>query len=585
MNWEIIIGILLVTGGVSYLVYENFEGDKISILNDRVIGLSEFTERSLIIGVGDEKNKEEYWKIRKSGAEEDLHVSYNIINSTTTEFCISHLNKGKYINSTNRDGNDAKEVPLAETKNSKIFNISENKIDVSTISSNGEDCFNVNYDEFVEGIQFRIGWNSVLVESSTTSRNLETAGANNMVRLDNGDLIGLATDGSSDFLCMNSSDDGTTWTTTALTESDDFFFTNIATNGTRLYIVGEDSPANDIMYTYSDTGCTGMVGATDITDMTVGYTQPSLEYNGDTDEWIMCVQNGDGDLIFANSSAVGINDWNQTELGTASYSGGCGLSIDSSDGEIWIAAVDTAGNDMKLFNSSDNYESYNDTQISSASITDGEASISANNGYIAVASAIDPGNLYAWYSSDGGTSFTELTNSNYNYYRPQVCLDEQDVAQMIFINDTTGDWVIEHTNFTTTFGVYGEIEAVGSRNFERLGMLCHGYPAGNRMDLELIESLALLGPGGDDIYFFNHTYYITPVVTSCDYESGNWEISDACELNYTTLNITGNLTLENGGSLTLNNATINFNDSNQWIVFDNLASGDKLILEGNSTIN
>lgn len=78
---------------------------------------------------------------------------------------------------------------------------------------------------------------------------------------------------------------------------------------------------------------------------------------------------------------------------------------------------------------------------------------------------------------------------------------------------------------------------------------------------------------------------ITYVVAQCDYGSGNWNINVYCEYNNTVINIDGNLSINDGGTLNLTNVTLNFNSSNQYIIFDNVANQNKLILNEYSGIN
>lgn len=72
----------------------------------------------------------------------------------------------------------------------------------------------------------------------------------------------------------------------------------------------------------------------------------------------------------------------------------------------------------------------------------------------------------------------------------------------------------------------------------------------------------------------------------CDYSgSGNWDVSTYCEQSNKGYNVSGNLTISSGGTLNLTNVTLNFNSTNQWIIFDNVADENKFILNQYSRIN
>lgn len=78
---------------------------------------------------------------------------------------------------------------------------------------------------------------------------------------------------------------------------------------------------------------------------------------------------------------------------------------------------------------------------------------------------------------------------------------------------------------------------------------------------------------------------VTYTEDPCIYTSGNWVITQYCNFTGTDLIVEGNLTIESGGTLNLTNSTITFNMSNQYIIFDNVADEDKLILNEFSQIN
>ena len=102
------------------------------------------------------------WDIIKNGAEQYLDVEYEILNDTTTEFCIEIPERKFYEDALILDKKNIKQVPTEKIKSSSPFNIEENNLDLSK----ERNCFVVTYEELVLGMEFKIGWNSVTVVTS-----------------------------------------------------------------------------------------------------------------------------------------------------------------------------------------------------------------------------------------------------------------------------------------------------------------------------------------------------------------------------------------------------------------------------------
>ncbi len=115
------------------------------------------------------KGTDVIWSIIKTNAEDNLDVTYDIINNTNTDFCVGFIDKQKYNKTLNILGRDIKKVPITKIKQTKNFNIYKSKLDLSKITSNGKECFRINYQKLAEGLQFKIGWDSIIITSNTTA--------------------------------------------------------------------------------------------------------------------------------------------------------------------------------------------------------------------------------------------------------------------------------------------------------------------------------------------------------------------------------------------------------------------------------
>ena len=111
------------------------------------------------------------WNITKTGAEEELGVEYEIINDTATEFCIKLKNKKEY---EERITEDISNIPISKISD-KSFDINLLNLDFSGEELEIEQCFNVNYPRLVEGISFKIGWDTVIVNSTQEGEDKSSA--------------------------------------------------------------------------------------------------------------------------------------------------------------------------------------------------------------------------------------------------------------------------------------------------------------------------------------------------------------------------------------------------------------------------
>ena len=102
------------------------------------------------------------WNIIKNGAEQYLDVEYEILNDTTTEFCVGISERKSYEDALILDNKNIKQVPTKKIKSSSLFRIEKNNLDLSK----DRNCFAVTYEELVLDMEFRIGWNSVTVSTS-----------------------------------------------------------------------------------------------------------------------------------------------------------------------------------------------------------------------------------------------------------------------------------------------------------------------------------------------------------------------------------------------------------------------------------
>ncbi|KKL54052.1 hypothetical protein LCGC14_2269270, partial [marine sediment metagenome] len=85
-------------------------------------------------------------------------------NETSTRFCISLTDKDKIIANLTADLKDIRDIPISKEKGDSLFTIDSS---INLINADKEEeCFDVNYDKLELGMQFKIGWNTVIVHTS-----------------------------------------------------------------------------------------------------------------------------------------------------------------------------------------------------------------------------------------------------------------------------------------------------------------------------------------------------------------------------------------------------------------------------------
>lgn len=100
------------------------------------------------------------------------------------------------------------------------------------------------------------------------------------------------------------------------------------------------------------------------------------------------------------------------------------------------------------------------------------------------------------------------------------------------------------------------------------------------------QSYQLIKKQSDYVTIFDEETEPEPVVTyNCTFYSGNKDIHIGCYYNNTRVATDGNITIYSGGELVLQNTTLDFNSTNQYIFFKAVTNQNKITLNGTSRIN
>ena len=276
------------------------------------------------------------WHIEKSGIEKSLDVSYKNLNETTTEFCINFIDKEKYEKDLSETGKDIKSIPITELSKYTTLKLEKSDIDLSK-----DNCFKVNYDKQDNGLSFKIGYESVIINSTFDTDATEGVGKN-IYRDIYGCLNVAYTSAGNDIGFARSCSNGVTWTSNEIFTGtfDGIGITGNSTGGLLIYW----TDSSDINGIFSNNN-----GNTWSSTATLGDTTPTLNYPScDVDShdiYHCCAVNSGRDTYYFNSSS-----WN-SELKTYSGAGAsavaCYLSVDIND-TVLILNADTSNNNLSI---------------------------------------------------------------------------------------------------------------------------------------------------------------------------------------------------------------------------------------------
>jgi len=357
------------------------------------------------------------WKISKTGNEKNLDVNYEIINKTATEFCITYIDKEKYISNAVLSKEKIEEVPISKISSS-AFSIEKTKMDLTKIKNTKDKCFTVNYDKFEIGMEFKIGWNSVVVVSTTEAGALAMQTSSKLAKDSNGNLyIGYSTN-SRDLGFANSSDNGMTWSSQYITSNR--WGVNLLIN------------SSDDLHLFSDSGSS--LNHRVSTDL--GVTWDSIYFPADGDfpscaidsnDVIHCCYK-DGETKYSNSS-----DWSE-EISLGNYY--CSIAIDEND-VVYITTGDrVAYSDIKIYDSNRGLDRDNDYNIETdtGGYSYGKTSTTAICGDNVYVAGISYSDLYLYNNTVGNinTTWTKTLIDADASFSPNIACNEYGSVEIYY---------------------------------------------------------------------------------------------------------------------------------------------------------
>lgn len=419
-----------------------------------------------------------------------------------------------------------------------------------------------------------IGEKSTQIDAAANGEATKVAGNENICRTPDGTMHISYIGGGLDLWYGNSTDNGTSWNTEEL----------VAGTIENAGIVCQSDGYVMVYYVQSN-DVSGKSSDDDFTTTDIMFDQASVYEHVscavDSDDDIHCCATDDNDeMWYANNTA-----WD-TEVLIADSSDdvdGCDVEVGNND-IVYMIGIGTAQDDMDLWHSEDNFSTRNLVFAGgNCGGTDTGVSIAINDTdgiHIAFRDSEDL--QYCHGNLSLGWTCQELDSSA--SYHPDVSITYDNDVYIMYASQNADDGDVFRANVSDAgvWQVRYQIPSQATSGYPSIAQST--YPEANYIS----DMLFLLYVYNAGLYIENFTVPLTlPSIDSCNYTGGNWNIVDNCNFTTnTTIQIDGNLTLGSGGSLFLNDTSIDFNGSNQYLIFTNTAdTADKLKLIGTSRIN
>lgn len=438
------------------------------------------------------------WIINKTGDEQNLNVTYNILNDTTTEFCVSFekpQDKTNYTSLLDLKGRGLSDIPITKNARATEFEILVPTIDGRNIDVN-PGCFLVTYNKSISNLSFKIGWESVLIDGSA-STDATSLGTNDNFCIDaNGYFHVTYQDGGSDLWYANSSTGGTTWSAkellTGTVEQVEIF---CDASGVGEIVIGYLQSADLFTFTSSDNGGT-FTGPTIVED-DVG--------SGFFDSWAGALTN-DGFIEYCGVDTSGDlihGDMDTLDTGAVindSDTDHCDIEV-GPDNNTYIVATDTTTDDLTILSDIDVWGTRTSVYSGSAIST---------NLYDGVSLAIsDSGKMGVALINNFDLIFCNSTVSNWNgtwtcgsidastSHSPNIGITEDDSVYIFYGDGTTSDGVLYRAN-STNWTIFDARQTIQSSALYP-SIAQSSYPLSNRIN----ETLHYIYTDSSDVYYEN----------------------------------------------------------------------------------
>lgn len=436
---------------------------------------------------------EREWNILALGDEIKLlkGLRYKNINETTTIFYFDY--QAEYESAINFQAKDVSKVPIEKTTYSETVHLSKNTIDLSKDNS-----LTIHYKPN-ESASFKLGWETLLIDSAGGGGSLGSEGSDNIV-LDSQDNLHIVYAGDADDLYYSNSSDWTNFSTKEIKDLISTRYVGIVIDSNDNLFVYLNPSSNLSFYNSSDYGYTW------------NYDK-SLSHSNDYDS-ISCSMDS-GDIIHCCfiTSSDSLIYWNSSNKDFITVNGNSADDSDSCDIEldynncIFIVASGTDGDDVDIWSpclngwGDANRVSVHESTSSSIPVITAD---NQNGLHISFIESLD-----LWYSnsSDGGNTWSSQEVDASESDTPCIAVNENGSQIYILYTDggVTGNLVISNSSDN---GLTWEVDTLLiNDNLLACSIAQSSYPSSNSLDNKLHYVASY-----NDLYYGNITiHYVAPI--------------------------------------------------------------------------
>ena len=484
------------------------------------------------------------WNIKKTGAEENLDISYNNINQTTTEFCIKPNDKTAYESALSLSAKDITNIPITKTDNVNVFSLEKESFDLSKTDEKTkepiEQCFKIHYTSSFNNLSFKIGWETIEVDGSTSSSTISPPTTESIAYNSTGGIHLVYIESDSDLWYCHASEPWEVFTCSEIAAGTFEKPGLIINSSDGMLVYADGSVDTPIDVYHKDSGGSWNLGS-DMGANSHGYSS--------------CVTGADDGphcVTISNSVARYVNktNWGRgLEIdGTSDYD--CAdIEVDENGG-VWITGAGTTDDTVKLVTSLTGWSSniYTLKDLGSYINVNKAPSIAicGQNAYIAF-SYDDNAYLFNFSIDDPSVWNETIVDTDPSYSVIVKCTSDGDVylfysddysiavdsGHDIFYSNASSlltNWTVRTER--TEADPWGLQNVVGSN-----------FPTFNRITNQ-IDYIAVASDY--DLHYDNFSVSYTPPEPppdSCTYSDGDWqiEIDDLCNLTDSSIEVDGTL--------------------------------------------
>lgn len=439
------------------------------------------------------------WRITKTGSDILIDVSYEFINSTATIFYLRYYDYQLYHLVEPLEKKYLDYIPISKLSGHD-FSFNKNFLSKNKVLTGIESVI-VHHPINIEGIKFKIGFESIEVDGTGYSTATANPPMRNVVVDSNGKLHAAWTSGGADLWYGNSTDNGTTWTTKEISAGS-YTYVNIMINSTDGLIIASAVSGADIKgFSSTDYGASWSSIFT-IADLGTSITLPVCRMDGNDIYHCVGMETGSDYAYYVNSSTL--DSETAVNSNAADDSDFCSIDVDSSNNP-YVVCVGSDHDDIDIWSPALNgWGDANRVEIHS--------STADKNPDIAIDS---DDNIFVVWSESNDLWFANSTDGGSTWSTQEV--DADDGGNPAVITNGDGNIFITYGSTTDNSGyVYYINSSDYGLNWSTRSQIAtqSGYCSPQENNLENILHMLMTDSGSDVMY-----YNLTVPYTSC---TANW---------------------------------------------------------------